>query len=105
MTKVIINPRINEISKELAHNYSVKAKRDVKHRDDQYANDIQRGKEPQFQDVFRKIGNRAAGISKASRRVVTQTEDAPTNLKETFPELVFLKKKLRQIIFPTERIA
>lgn len=68
LTKVIISPRINEISKELAHNYSMKAIKDVKQRDDQYANDIQRGKEPKFKDVFRKIGNRAAGIQKASRR-------------------------------------
>lgn len=88
LTKVIVSPtkaetenNIHELSQQKLRSYVKGASKDVKQRHDQYANDIKSGREPQFKDVFRKIGNRAAGMKKASRRSLRH-EWAPRSVSQ-----------------------
>lgn len=87
-TNVLISPKmhdaennvnVNELSRQALRGYVKKASKDISQRKDDYVKDIQDVREPKFKDVFRKIGNRAVGIQKASRRMTMPKEEAPTN--------------------------
>ena len=69
------NVNVNELSRQALRGYVKKASKDISQRKDDYVKDIQDVREPKFKDVFRKIGNRAVGIQKASRRMTMPKEE------------------------------